>query len=64
MSAMTGIIAGLATAVGVVALYRFAERRARSVRAAIDRRRGGGPYRAEPVLDFEQDPATGVYRAK
>lgn len=64
MSAVTGIIAGLATAVGVVALYRFAERRARSLRAAIDKGRGVAPGGGDPVLDFEQDPATGVYRSK
>jgi hypothetical protein len=61
---MTGIVAGLATAVGVVALYRFAERRARSLRTALDRRTGAAPSNGGRVLDFEQDPSTGVYRSK
>lgn len=62
MSAVTGIIAGFVTAAGAVALYRMAKRRARSLRAAIDEARGRRG--ADPVLDFEQDPSTGVYRAK
>jgi hypothetical protein len=62
MSAVTGIVAGLVTAAGAVALYRLVERRSRALRAAIDRARGRD--RRERVLDFEQDPATGVYKAK
>lgn len=62
MSAVTGIIAGFAAAAGAVALYRVVQRRARSLRTAIDeaRNRRSG----DPVLDFEQDPSTGVFRAK
>lgn len=62
MNAVTGIIAGFAAAAGAVALMRYAERRARALRAALRAARGGDADR--PVLDFEQDPATGVYRAK
>lgn len=62
MSAVTGIIAGFAAAAGALALYRVVQRRARSLRTAIDeaRNRPSG----DPVLDFEQDPSTGVFRAK
>jgi hypothetical protein len=59
MSAVTGIIAGVVTAAGAVALFRLVERRARSLRTAIDEARGR--RRANPVLDFEQDPSTGVF---
>lgn len=64
MSAMTGILAGLVTAAGALALYRYAERRARALRAAVGEMRRD-PRRADrPVLDFERDPDTGVYRSK
>lgn len=62
MSAVTGIVAGLAAAAGAVALYRFAERRARSLRDALTVRRDGA--RPGAVLDFEKDPETGVYRGR
>jgi hypothetical protein len=62
MSAVTGIIAGFVTAAGAVALFRLVERRARSLRVKIDEARGR--RRADAILDFEQDPATGVYRPK
>lgn len=62
MGAVTGIIAGFVTAAGAVALYRLVERRTRSLRAAIDDARGRRG--ADAILDFEQDPSTGVYRAK
>ena len=64
MGALTGIIAGVAAVAGVAALYRLAERRARALRDAIEAARGPRPQPGEPVIDFERDPATGVYRAK
>ncbi|MGE0408348.1 MAG: hypothetical protein AB7P23_03695 [Amphiplicatus sp.] len=63
MSAMTGVIAGIATLAGVLALYRFAARRTRGLRVALDEARGKKSADAS-VLDFEQDPDTGVYHAK
>lgn len=62
MSALSGIVAGFVTAAGAVALYRLVEKRTRSLRAKIDEVRGR--HRADAILDFEQDPATGVYRSK
>ncbi|MBB5518016.1 hypothetical protein [Amphiplicatus metriothermophilus] len=64
MSAMTGIVAGLATAAGAFALYRYAERRARALRRAVEERRRDPQRAGKPVLDFERDPETGVYRSK
>jgi len=68
MSAVTGIVAGLFAAAGVVALTRFVARRARPVREAIDRTFGAAPDASarvgDAVIDFEQDPETGVFRAK
>lgn len=64
MSALTGIVAGVVAVAGVAALYRFARRRARSLRDAIDAVRDPRPDGGEAVLDFELDPATGVYRPK
>ncbi|MEE2690516.1 MAG: hypothetical protein VX640_03135 [Pseudomonadota bacterium] len=64
MGALTGIIAGVAAVAGVTALYRLAGRRARALRDALEAARGQGPRSGEPVLDFELDPMTGVYRAK
>lgn len=68
MSAVTGIVAGLVAAAGVVALTRFVARRARPVRDAIDRAFRAsaepGSKGGETVIEFEQDPETGVFRAK
>lgn len=61
MSAVTGIVAGLVTAAGAVALYRYVQRRAGEFRDRLDRARGGAQ---NSVMDFEQDPDTGVYHAK
>lgn len=63
MGAVTGIVAGIVTAAGAVAVYRYAQRRARDLRDRIDlfRARGG---EGETVIDLELDPSTGVYRVK
>ena len=74
MSAMTGILAGLATIGGAIALSRLA-RRAGAARDSLDQARNArwahgvrpGASSEEAigaVLDFERDPASGVYSAK
>ena len=64
MSAVTSIVAGFVAAAGAVALYRYAERRARSLRTALRKATGASGADAREVIDFERDPATGVFRAK
>lgn len=65
MSAVATLVATVAAAAGAVALYRFAERRTRPLREAVaelrkpQRASGGGA-----VLDYEQDPDSGVFRPK
>lgn len=62
MSAVTGIVAGFVTAAGALALYRYAQRRTGELRDRIEkaRQRGG----ARKIIDFEQDPETGIFHAK
>lgn len=70
MSAVTTLAASIAAAAGAVAVYRFVNRRTRPLRDAIAElrrqqsaaRSGGGA--AADVLDYERDPASGVYRQK
>ncbi|MBI1366918.1 MAG: hypothetical protein GC153_13305 [Alphaproteobacteria bacterium] len=61
MSATTGIIAGIAAAAGALAVYRLAMRRAQALKTALAEARRP---RGDRVIDFERDPATGVFRAK
>lgn len=61
MGAVTGIVAGFVAVAGAVAIYRHLERRAREIASRVDDLRGR-PFRS--ILDFERDPATGVYRSK
>ena len=61
MTGLTGIIAGFAVVAGAVALFRLASARIDAVRDAFGGARGGDDA---PVIDFEQDPRTGVFRAK
>ena len=62
MSAVAGVLAGLVTAAGAVALYRYAERRTRSL---CEQFNAHAPTQRRPdVIDFERDPDTGVYRAR
>ena len=63
MSAVTTLVATVAAAAGAVALFRFAERRTRPLREAVDELRNAArPSGA--VLDYEQDPESGVYKPK
>lgn len=64
MNTTAGILAGLLVAGAAVALYRFAHRKAGELRTAIDELRGAATGAKGGVIDFEQDPATGVYRKK
>jgi hypothetical protein len=65
MSAVTTLVATVAAAAGAVALYRFAERRSRPLREAIaELRKPSRTNGAGAVLDYEQDPDSGVFRPK
>ncbi len=65
MGGMAGIIAGVATIGAGVALYRFIDRRAQAVRDAVETfKRDAAGDRGGAVLDYQRDPADGVYRPK
>ena len=82
MGAMTGLLAGLATVGGAIALSKLITRNGGAVRRVLDEARHAMDAAAShvdaqerdqktasetvrgPVLDYECDPATGVYRAK
>lgn len=64
MSAVTGIVAGLVTAAGAVALYKYMRARAAELRGKLERARAPGPEKRDGVIDFERDPQTGVFHAK
>ncbi|MFN3958350.1 MAG: hypothetical protein ACK4NP_00395 [Parvularculaceae bacterium] len=64
MNSAAGIIAGFLFIGGAVALYRFGARKAGEWRRAIDALRGEARGPDGEILDFERDPATGVFRAK
>ncbi len=65
MSAVTTLAVTVAAAAGAVALYRFAEKRTRSLRKAIDELRKTNPGAATgAVIDYEQDPESGVFKPK
>lgn len=62
MSGLTGIIAGFAAIVGAVALYRLAGDKLARAQDAVRGRRSTKD--GAPVLDFERDQTTGVFRPK
>lgn len=65
MSAVATLVATVAAAAGAVALYRVAERRSRPLRSAIaELRKSSRTSGAGAVLDYEQDPESGVFRPK
>ncbi len=64
MSAVTTLVATVAAAAGAVALFRMAERRTRPLREAIDEVRKSAASRTGDVIDYEQDPESGVFRPK
>ncbi len=63
MNTVAGVVAGFLVIGGAVALYRFGARKADEIRRAIDGLRGA-PGPAGDVMDFERDPATGVFKPK
>ena len=65
MGALTSVIAGVATIGGVIALTRLARRKAEEIAARSGARdgRNSDPDHGR-TLDYERDPADGVYRAK
>lgn len=62
MGPISSIAAGLAAAVGVIAVMRFAEQRRARRKGTLDMRGDGVAPKA--ILEFERDQASGVYRAK
>ncbi|MEL6372045.1 MAG: hypothetical protein AAFY84_00480 [Pseudomonadota bacterium] len=65
MGSVAGLLAGIATIGGVVALARFANRKSAELKSAVEefRRQAQGDFDGT-VLDYEQDPDDGVFRAK
>lgn len=65
MSAVGTLAVTVAAAAGAVALYKFVDRRSQPLRAAFAEMkktaRGSGQG---TVLDYEQDPDSGVYKPK
>ncbi len=65
MSAVTTLAVTVAAAAGAVALFRFTERRTRPLRRTLDElRKTGEAKTAGAVLDYEQDPESGVFKPK
>lgn len=65
MSAVATLGVTVAAAAAAVALYKFAERRTRPLRAAIDELRNSARRdNAGAVIDYEQDPESGVFKPK
>ncbi len=62
MGALTGIAAGVAAAVGTLALIRYVERKAKGIRDAFAE--PGDQNAAPGVIEFERDPETGAFRQK
>lgn len=65
MSSVTAIIATVAATAGAVALYRYADRKSREFRKVLTEiKNKAAEKRPAKVLDFEQDPDSGVFRPK
>lgn len=65
MGAAATLATVIAAAVGGVALYRFLERRNRNFREIFhDARARANARRGDKVIDYERDPASGVFRPK
>lgn len=64
MSAVTTVVATVAAAAGAVALFKFAERRTRPLRQAIREVKKSAAKSSGAVIDYEQDPDSGVFRPK
>lgn len=64
MSAVTTLVATVAAAAGAVALIRVAEKRMRPLRKALNEMRKAASSTSGDVIDYEQDPESGVFRPK
>ena len=64
MSAVTTLVATVAAAAGAVALIRVAEKRMRPLRKALNEMRKAASPTGGDVIDYEQDPESGVFRPK
>jgi hypothetical protein len=65
MNTVAGVMAGFLVIGGAIALYRFGARKAADLRRAIgELKAGAASGEAGAVLDFEQDPETGVFRPR
>jgi len=65
MGAVTAIVTTIVATAGAVALYRFIDGKTREFRGILAEARKTaerGPVR--PVIDYERDPATGVYKPR
>ena len=63
MSAVTGILAGVVTVAGAVALYRYAGKRVSALKDFLAQS-GSDNSGQGPILDFERDPETGDYKPR
>ena len=63
MSGVLTLAATVAAAAGAVAAYRFMEKRGRNVSDMLRNFRDGAEEKSA-VIDYEQDPETGVYRPR
>ncbi|WDI33213.1 hypothetical protein PUV54_08390 [Hyphococcus flavus] len=64
MSAVTTLAATVAAAAGAVALYRFIDKRSKSLSAAISEFKKTSRHNNGTVIEYEQDPESGVYKPK
>lgn len=61
MGGVLTLAATVAAAVGAVAAYRYIDRRQREFSDILRGRRKGGEG---DIIEYEQDPETGVYRPR
>lgn len=65
MGAVTTLVATVAAAAGAVALYRYVDNKSRAFRESLNEvRERARAERSGRVIDYERDPASGVYRPK
>lgn len=66
MGGVAAVVTTVVATVGAVALYRFVDAKRRELRDVLAEAREAtaSAKRAEPVIDYERDRETGVYRPK
>lgn len=65
MGAVTTLVATVAAAAGAVALYRLFDEKTREFREAVTAaRKDAAQKRPGKVIDYERDPASGVYKPR